>query len=94
MTYVSNSFSLGMLPKGFSVKIIELDDQPDLSKAVSVVGHADTAKNLGLEFNRQTVKLEKGDELFVAQYDGPRLSEGATTLPDGAGFRWFLVLVE
>lgn len=50
---------------------------------VSVVGHPDTARVLGVEFNRVSVKLAKGDVLYVAQVVGGRLPEGATTLPDG-----------
>ena len=93
MNYVSNAFSLGMLPLGSTKEcdVLELDSRPDLTGYTSVVGHADTAVILGLDFNRQTVKLAAGDVLIVAQYDGPRLPEGSTKLPDGASFRWFQV---
>ena len=59
------------------------------ASAESVIGHADTAAVvsdlLGREcaFNRTSVKLERGDVLFVAQVVGGRLPEGATTLPEG-----------
>lgn len=92
MKYISNAFSLGMLPYGASPKITELPKAPgQLQDYVSVVGHPDTAKILGVAFNRVTLKLQKGDQLLIAQYDGPRLPEGATELPEGASFRWFLV---
>ena len=93
MTYISNAFSLGMLPQGASVQIKELDSRPVLTDAVSIVGHQDTAAILGLPFNRQSVSLNLGDTLFVAQYNGPRLPEGTTELPDGASFRWFVVTI-
>lgn len=40
---------------------------------------------------RPTVKMADGDILAVGQYVGPRLPEGATSLPDGARIDWFLV---
>lgn len=63
----------------------------------SVVGHADTAAVftalLGreVEFNRESVKLPPGQILLVGQYSGPRLPEGATSLPEGATIEWWLV---
>lgn len=66
---------------------------------VSAVGHADTAvlfnKMLGisLEVNRISVKLERGDFLLVGQYDGPRLPEGTSVLPEGAKIDWWLITV-
>lgn len=65
----------------------------------SVIGHADTARIvsdiLGVELpaNRATVKLEKGEKMIVAQYSGPRLPEGATSLPEGAKIEFVLVEV-
>jgi hypothetical protein len=41
--------------------------------------------------NRATVQLTAGDVLFVAQYSGPRLPEGATSLPDGAKIEFLRV---
>src|SRR5271165_6716076 len=61
---------------------------------VSAVGHADVAAiysaALGIEIavNRISIKLTSRDELLVGQYIGPRLPEGATTLPDGAIIEW------
>jgi hypothetical protein len=37
------------------------------------------------------VKLNQGTRLLVGQYDGPRLPEGATSLPEGATLTWFKV---
>jgi len=91
MRFIGNAFSLGMLPHGASPIVRELDSRPDLTGCVSVVGHPDTATILGVAFNRATLHLQHGDSLIVAQLDGARLPEGATTLPDGASFRWFEV---
>jgi hypothetical protein len=91
MTYIGSAFSLGMLPEGRAPLILELPERPSFEGLTSVVGHADTAAILGVAFNRSTLKLVPGDVLIVAQYDGPRLPEGATSLPEGARFRWFKV---
>lgn len=64
---------------------------------VSAVGHADTAAVIAsvldcpVPANRATVKLEPGDRCIVAQYIGPRLAEGATTLPEGAFIEFYLL---
>lgn len=63
---------------------------------ISAVGHADTAAvfsaELGIEIlpNRISVTLCDSFDL-VGQYIGPRLIEGATTLPQGTRIEWFLV---
>lgn len=65
------------------------------------IGHADTAAivagQLGLDpaavFARHTVTLTDGDQVIVAQYRGPRLPEGAVTLPDGAAIDYYRVVV-
>jgi hypothetical protein len=65
----------------------------------SCVGHADTALLLSallrteIPLRRVSTSLQQGDELLVAQYNGPRLPEGATSLPDGARIRWMLVFI-
>jgi len=65
----------------------------------SCVGHADTAQLLTtmldqpIEVRRVTTSLLAGDEILVAQYNGPRLPEGAISLPPGAKIRWIYVRV-
>lgn len=65
----------------------------------SAVGHADTAAvfsaalSLPVPVNRQTVALGAGSLAIVGQYAGPRLPEGATTLPEGATIKWLAVAV-
>lgn len=69
-----------------------------VAQIVSAVGHADTATLLGQELerevpaNRVSISLEPGDVLLVGQYVGPRLPEGATTLPEGATIEWWVVV--
>ena len=95
--YIGNAFSLQMLGDMSSadIKVERIDGISDEveSSAVSVVGHPDTAKVLGVEFRRVSLTLKKGDVLYVAQLVGGRLPEGATTLPDGFKFVWFKVSI-
>lgn len=67
----------------------------------SIIGHKDICdvinNQLGLVgnskflVNRETIKLEDGDTLYVAQYCGPRLPEGVTSLPKNADIKWYVV---
>jgi len=101
---ILNAFSLNMVsvfPTEFHVQEISLQEaQAKLADGVdSAVGHEDTAAVftavLGVEVpaNRATVALNKDDIVLVGQYIGPRLPEGATTLPAGATIKWLLVEV-
>ena len=100
---LGNAFSLNMLselPAHVHVEEVERCSFAEAAaSARSVVGHPDTAAVLGHELgievavNRETVTLDAGDELLVAQYSGPRLEEGATQLPEGAAFRYLRVTV-
>jgi hypothetical protein len=40
---------------------------------------------------RLTLRLEYDDIVLVGQYVGPRLPEGATTLPEGARIEWWTI---
>lgn len=60
------------------------------------VGHADTAAIMGGEIGLALapggrVQVETASIMLVGAYVGPRLPEGATTLPAGAGIEWLLV---
>ncbi len=59
----------------------------------SAIGHADTARVLGVPMNRVNVSLRKGDTAYVAQLVGGRLPEGTTTLPEGFSFKFIKVSV-
>ena len=100
---VLNAISLNMLAEGasgFKVKH-ELDPNQDLdySELVSYIGHKDLCTmikaryGITLPLNRCSNKLHKEEYVIVFQYKGPRLPEGATTLPEGASLKCLLVEV-
>ena len=105
---IANAFSLNMLDLEVGVTDLQVcPTSPEFIREeieaeggfTSLVGHADTAavfsSLLGLDVpcNRATFQLEEGVTLFVGQYKGPRLPEGATTLPEGATVEWEMVLI-
>lgn len=72
------------VPVSLEEVLKEIADRiPFGDKVVSCVGHEPTAKiltamtGLNIQVNRVNITLEKGITLFVAQYIGPRLPEGA-----------------
>ena len=98
--FILNAFSLNMLVGNADISVREISQDVAASLAAngtSAVGHADTAavfsNVLGVEIpcNRATVALKEGEAALVGQYSGPRLPEGATTLPEGATIRWLVV---
>lgn len=94
MKYVSNAFSLGMVPRELLAAVrMTPCDPPYLVGLESCVGHADTAAALGVPMRRVSVTLQAGDVLYVAQLRGGRLPEGTTTMPEGFGFDWVRVEV-
>lgn len=102
MTLLLNAFSLNMIaayPAQFSVEEISLEQARGHLTAgfTSAVGHANTAAVLGqqlgmtVQAQRVTVSLSSGMTAIVGQYRGPRLAEGATSLPEGATIQWLRV---
>jgi protein involved in polysaccharide export with SLBB domain len=99
--YLVNSFSLNMLATldvNLTVREVSIEAARNLAEgAVSAVGHADTARVFAallgreVEHARATLRLSPGDRLLVGQYSGPRLPEGATSLPEGATIAWLTV---
>lgn len=120
MLYITNAFSLNMVPSGNNTIVLEdltieqvkmlvaaheeawgyLGYKALASEVVSGVGHPDTAAvfssllDLNVPMNRINISLKNNDVLIVGQYSGPRLPEGATTLPEGASIRWMKVTIE
>jgi hypothetical protein len=99
-----NAFSLSMLagfPALVKVEEIGLDQARQLAAAglESFVGHADACKvyagvlGAPVAMNRVSVALAHDEAALVGQYAGPRLPEGATSLPAGATIKWLLVTV-
>ena len=102
-----NAFSLSMVEYPAVVRVSDLGGIGEVLKSKpaegyfeSFVGHAETAAlfsrllNEEVAVNRVSVKLARGETALVGQYAGPRLAEGATSLPEGATIRWLLVMVE
>ena len=96
---LTNAFSLSMLPMEAMnfVRVKKINPNEVPTDIESAIGHVDTAKVvssiLGFEVkpNRVSIKMSESDVLYVAQYTGPRLPEGATTLPEGANIEFFEV---
>lgn len=67
------------------------------AEIISAVGHESTANILSaalcrsIPANRTSVKLDADSLALIGQYVGPRLPEGATTLPEGATLEWWVV---
>ena len=101
--FLLNAFSLNMLVGNADVVVREVSQKVAAILAdacVSAVGHADTAAvfssvlRVEIPCNRATVALKEGDVALVGQYSGPRLPEGATSLPEGAAIKWLVVAVK
>ncbi len=90
-TFLLNAFSIQMVEVPCNVQFSQVNTLPD--GLTSAVGHADTAAVLGVECNRVNVKLKPGDVAYVAQLQGGRLPEGATTLPEGYEFKFIKVII-
>lgn len=59
-------------------------DEAKNTPHVNFMGHQSTASMVNMDMQRISIKAYPGDTIIWAQYDGPRLEEGSTTLPDGA----------
>ena len=97
--FIANAFSLNMVAEADLPRLrMRACDRPqrtiERGAAISAVGHTDTAALLGVECNRVSITLTQKDWLYVAQYKGPRLPEGTTTLPEGASFSWVSIWLE
>ena len=101
--FILNAFSLNMLVGNADIVVREVTRAVAASLATwcsSAVGHADTAAvfsavlGVPVPCNRATVALKEGDVALVGQYNGPRLPEGATSLPEGATIKWLVVGVK
>lgn len=90
--YLGNAFSLQMLQGNATVQVSTVSkEEVPWQKAISVVGHADTANVLGVPCQRASINLKAGDVLYVAQLVGGRLPEGTTSLPEGFSFQFWKV---
>jgi len=104
---ILNAFSLSMIPlltegddENLRIRLLTLDQAREMARdAVSFVGHASTARIFStllgrpVDVRRESVRVSPGMPALVGQYRGPRLEEGATELPEGAGIDWIRVEV-
>ena len=97
-----NAFSAQMLKNvsnGLNVHFQEIAATDIPADVQSAIGHTDTAavlsSLLGFEVptNRINVSLDSETILYLAQLQGGRLPEGATTLPDGFCFKFLKVFI-
>lgn len=101
---LGNAYSLNMLNGRSGTAHFKRLTQAEFvigcADAESVYGHAQSAPIVAsligrdVQVNRVSTILEEGDQLYIAQYAGPRLEEGATALPEGAAFTWWCVTVK
>lgn len=81
MKALLNAFSLQMLDTlPANIQVFEVKSIP--SGLVSFIGHKDLADLLKVEMNRVPFKFTEGDEVYVAQYVGGRLTEGTKDVPE------------
>lgn len=87
-----NAFPLQIVPDGsvLEVRAASLGEAREAVANGSAVGHTDTAALLAsilgvaVPVARVTLPALAAGDHVVAQYSGPRLPEGATSLPAGA----------
>ena len=101
--YVTNAFSINMLERaGYNIALrpINIEGVKNLlanETWKSLVGHPDTASVMSnllgvqIQTNRESVKFSEGWSMIVGQYTGPRLPEGAISLPEGATIEFWQV---
>ena len=106
MLKLANAFSLNMLNTKVETHVlvtkrISKEEAKDLLKDgfENYIGHKDIANvvsndlGIAVEMNekRPNLMFEPEDLVVVAQYVGPRLPEGATSLPENAKIDYFAV---
>jgi len=102
MIIVNNAFSTKMLNNDANISFNIIHEE-EFRQAIMVadeivIGHQDTADYFGVELNRQTIQLNKGDVLFVCEANsstGGRLPSGTEFLEQmGEGFYFRFLRVE
>ena len=96
---IGNAFSLNMIniEDVLDIEIERINPADVPQDCVSIIGHVDTARVISgilgwdVPANRVNYSVESGDVLYIAQYTGPRLPEGATELPEGAEIRFYRI---
>lgn len=90
LNYISNSFSPKMLSgkknKVSFRRISEETFNKQILTSKSIVGHQDIADMIGVESNRESVKLKHGDTVYVVLAKAERLPEGHTLVRNKDNF--------
>lgn len=101
-----NAFSINMFPQLVERLVrftpVPLEQARQIAAGFSddllaAIGHVSTANivndllGISVKHDRMDVVFGCDEILLVAQYTGPRLSEGATVLPEGAAINFWLV---
>ena len=93
MKYISNSFSPKMLQgkksKVSFKKISKENFEKQLLTGKSIIGHKNIADILGIEKNRESVKLEHGDVLYCVLAKANRLGENQFLIKDEDSFIYY-----
>lgn len=99
MKYLANAFSMQMvkhlLDDGLDIHMYRIPrpKKAYLKKMYSCIGHKEVADELGVEYNRESISLNKGDELYVVQVVSGRLPENTRQLSEDVKFDWFKVVI-
>lgn len=79
MKYIANSFSPKMLKGKKAIvsfkKISEETFKKQIPHAKSIIGHKELADMIGVETNRESVRLEHGDIVYCVLAKADRLPE-------------------
>ena len=105
--YISNAFSMNMIATEESEfdLLVETIDKHDMTSFLTdfletasfCIGNQATCDLFqvvtGFECvaNRSDIQLNIGDSILVFQYNGPRLEQGLTKIPEGGKIRMYLV---
>lgn len=102
MAYLINALPGAIVPRGgIKLSLIAIKPNEVPQDVISALGHADTAVVVSSLVGREipmnrisTPEMSVGDVNFVVLYKGPRLAEGAITLPEGAELNFFKLIAE
>ena len=97
MAYLINAIPGAIVaPEGMILEITPVKPEWVPADVVSAIGHEPTARIVSALLGRtvamnrvSTPVMRPGDVNYVALYQGPRLPEGATELPEGAAISFY-----
>lgn len=99
MKYVANGFSPSMVDGDFILHfktISEEEFNDNIKNAISIIGHEEIAKELGVEYNRTTITLQNGDVVYLVspKYRPSITEEGKYThIPKEEGWNYRVIKI-